>query len=126
MSNTPPDKICEACGRPFSWRRKWARDWDAVRYCSSACKGGAGTEGKALEQAILSLLTRRRQGASCCPSEVAREHYPEERWRQAMEPVRQAARRLAQRGQIEILQKGRPVDPGRFRGPIRLRLIQRP
>lgn len=36
---TLPDKTCEACGRPFSWRRKWARDWDAVKTCSDRCKG---------------------------------------------------------------------------------------
>ncbi|OYX02441.1 MAG: DUF2256 domain-containing protein [Caulobacter vibrioides] len=36
---TTPDKICESCGRPFSWRRKWARDWDQVKTCSDRCKG---------------------------------------------------------------------------------------
>lgn len=36
-----PQKICAACGRPFAWRRKWARDWDAVRYCSDACRAAA-------------------------------------------------------------------------------------
>ena len=35
-----PTKICAACGRPFAWRRKWAKDWDAVRYCSDRCRGG--------------------------------------------------------------------------------------
>ncbi|ETD82486.1 DUF2256 domain-containing protein [Rhodobacter capsulatus] len=31
-------KICAGCGRPFSWRRKWARDWDKVRFCSDRCR----------------------------------------------------------------------------------------
>jgi len=35
-----PEKICAACARPFAWRRKWARDWDAVRFCSDACRSG--------------------------------------------------------------------------------------
>jgi Uncharacterized protein conserved in bacteria len=35
-----PEKLCAACGRPFSWRKKWERDWDAVRYCSEACRSG--------------------------------------------------------------------------------------
>ena len=35
-----PEKICAACGRPFTWRRKWARTWDEVRYCSDACRTG--------------------------------------------------------------------------------------
>lgn len=35
---TLPTKFCAVCGRPFAWRRKWARDWDAVRYCSQRCR----------------------------------------------------------------------------------------
>ena len=38
-----PDKICAACGRPFVWRKKWARDWPQVRYCSDRCRT-KGTE----------------------------------------------------------------------------------
>ncbi|UPT65146.1 MAG: DUF2256 domain-containing protein [Hyphomonadaceae bacterium JAD_PAG50586_4] len=33
-----PQKVCVACGRPFSWRKKWARDWEAIRYCSQRCR----------------------------------------------------------------------------------------
>ena len=33
-----PTKTCDACGRPFTWRKKWERDWDQVRYCSDACR----------------------------------------------------------------------------------------
>ena len=33
-----PVKTCVACGRPFAWRRKWARDWEEVRYCSERCR----------------------------------------------------------------------------------------
>lgn len=33
-----PSKPCAACGRPFSWRRKWARDWAQVRFCSDRCR----------------------------------------------------------------------------------------
>ncbi|MAJ60183.1 MAG: hypothetical protein CBC48_09405 [bacterium TMED88] len=36
-----PTKICEVCRRPFAWRRKWARDWDAVRYCSAKCRAAS-------------------------------------------------------------------------------------
>ena len=35
-----PEKICAACGRPFAWRRKWAANWEDVRYCSDACRTG--------------------------------------------------------------------------------------
>ena len=33
-----PQKICATCGRPFTWRKKWARDWEAVKFCSDRCR----------------------------------------------------------------------------------------
>ncbi|MEH3087652.1 MAG: DUF2256 domain-containing protein [Xylophilus ampelinus] len=33
-----PTKTCEACGRPMTWRRRWARTWEEVKYCSDACR----------------------------------------------------------------------------------------
>ncbi len=53
---TPPDRICASCGRAFSWRKAWARDWDQVRYCSGACrKRGVNATDAALETAIVEL-----------------------------------------------------------------------
>jgi hypothetical protein len=36
--NGYPPKVCKACGLPFEWRKKWARDWDNVKYCSEKCR----------------------------------------------------------------------------------------
>ncbi|MDG1712025.1 MAG: DUF2256 domain-containing protein [Flavobacteriaceae bacterium] len=33
-----PEKICLTCNLPFSWRKKWEHDWEAVKYCSKKCK----------------------------------------------------------------------------------------
>lgn len=33
-----PTKTCVSCGRPFSWRKKWERVWDEVKYCSDRCR----------------------------------------------------------------------------------------
>ncbi|WP_132297140.1 DUF2256 domain-containing protein [Marinobacterium mangrovicola] len=33
-----PSKICPVCERPFSWRKKWAREWESVIYCSERCR----------------------------------------------------------------------------------------
>jgi hypothetical protein len=33
-----PQKICVTCGRPFAWRKKWAKVWDEVKYCSDKCR----------------------------------------------------------------------------------------
>jgi hypothetical protein len=30
----PPPKSCAVCGRAITWRKKWERDWESVRYCS--------------------------------------------------------------------------------------------
>lgn len=37
-----PTKVCATCGRPFVWRKKWARVWEAVRYCSDRCRRASG------------------------------------------------------------------------------------
>ena len=29
-----PSKICVICNRPFTWRKKWERSWDEIRFCS--------------------------------------------------------------------------------------------
>jgi hypothetical protein len=33
-----PTKPCLVCGRPFTWRKKWERVWDEVKYCSDRCR----------------------------------------------------------------------------------------
>ncbi|MGX9353726.1 DUF2256 domain-containing protein [Roseobacteraceae bacterium S113] len=33
-----PQKTCASCGKPFTWRKKWAKVWDEVRYCSQRCR----------------------------------------------------------------------------------------
>ncbi len=119
-----PTKPCQACGRTITWRKKWERDWDEVRYCSQGCRrqGVSGTD-TALEAALLSLLQRRARGATVCPSEAARSIGGED-WRPLMEPARAAARRLVASGQVEITQGGRVVDGSTAKGPIRVRRIE--
>jgi hypothetical protein len=47
-----PQKPCQGCGRPFAWRKKWARVWDEVKYCSERCRRerrpptGSGSDGR--------------------------------------------------------------------------------
>lgn len=131
MSANPPDKLCVSCGRPFSWRRKWADDWDAVKYCSKACRRGLGALDRALEEGIIAALAARAPAATCCPSEVARQVVENEAakagrpadpeaWRAEMERTRRAARRLAADDRVVWTQKGRRVDPGTVKGPVRL------
>ncbi len=118
-----PEKVCAACGRRMVWRKKWAREWSAIRYCSDGCRRRrASTSDAALEAAIGELLAERAHDASICPSEAARRVAGEEGdWRALMEPARAAARRLVARGEVEMLQQGVRVDPSTAKGPVRLR-----
>jgi hypothetical protein len=79
---------------------------------------------EAIEQEILRQTAARGPGKSICPSEVARALAPEEdAWRRLMGQVRAAAIRLARQGKVEVLRKGKPVDPeAEIRGVIRLRI----
>ena len=38
-----PSKFCAGCGLAFAWRKKWARDWDEVKFCSDRCRSVRGT-----------------------------------------------------------------------------------
>ena len=33
-----PSKLCTVCAKPFAWRKKWAKVWDEVKYCSERCR----------------------------------------------------------------------------------------
>ncbi|KAB2969523.1 DUF2256 domain-containing protein [Zoogloea sp.] len=33
-----PHKQCLHCSLPFAWRKKWARDWADVKFCSERCR----------------------------------------------------------------------------------------
>ena len=33
-----PTKMCIVCDRPFTWRKKWEKVWDDVKYCSDKCR----------------------------------------------------------------------------------------
>ncbi|WP_162340616.1 DUF2256 domain-containing protein [Cyclobacterium salsum] len=38
MQRPLPQKTCPVCGRPFTWRKKWEKNWEQVRYCSDRCR----------------------------------------------------------------------------------------
>jgi hypothetical protein len=119
------DRFCETCGRRIEWRRKWARDWDNVRYCSDGCRRNPpGELDRRLEAEIRSLLDARARGTTICPSEAARAVADD--WKPLMERARSAVRRLVVAGEVEVLQGGRVVDPSTAKGPIRVRLHDRP
>ena len=38
MKKILPNKICPVCTLSFTWRKKWKKNWDEIRYCSQACR----------------------------------------------------------------------------------------
>lgn len=33
-----PTKVCKTCGLPFSWRKKWEKNWEHLKYCGERCR----------------------------------------------------------------------------------------
>ena len=74
-----------------------------------------------IEAAVRALLRGRRTGASICPSDVARV-VGAAHWRRLLPAVRECAAGMAERGEIDILRRGRVVKTDRTAGVLRYRL----
>lgn len=106
-----PSRVCQSCGRAFAWRKKWARDWEQVRYCSKACRS-SGHPGRLVhclaerltEERLLALDTQLERSLGC-----------------GRERLRSAARLLAQAGSAQLLHQGKQVSPNEARGALTLR-----
>ena len=85
-----------------------------------------GPDDQALEEAIRALLAGRE--GTICPSEAARAVGGDDEavWRPLMGPVREAAHRLAEAGEVEVTQRGEVVDVRTALGPVRIRRSRRP
>ncbi|MEL6345849.1 MAG: DUF2256 domain-containing protein [Myxococcota bacterium] len=113
----PSPKWCATCGRIIEWRKKWADDWDHVRYCSKRCRRNKpDRDDAAIEQWLRAALSGGRavdpmqaQAALDTPVDDFRER------------ARSAARRIAAAGDAVIVQQGRPVDPSAAKGDFFLR-----
>ncbi len=114
-------KICEVCGREIEFRKKWAKTFDQIKYCSEKCRRNKNKTN--YEQQILDLLQARGADKTICPSEVLLEEQKQNK--EIMEAVRSSARLLVSQGLIVFTQKGQVVDPSTAKGPIRLKLIKR-
>ncbi|EKD01035.1 hypothetical protein A1Q2_04656 [Trichosporon asahii var. asahii CBS 8904] len=101
------DKGTEDRENKLWWQLPWKRDGLHARIDST-----------------IRSLCRAREHGTVCPSEVSRAVAGDatEDWRELMPLVRERAEGLMRKGQIEICQKGERVEPGEYKGPIRLRV----
>ena len=115
-------KVCRSCGRVMEWRKKWASNWDAVRYCSKACRGQKlEMRDTQLERLLLDQVAAQPGGTGITPEQVIH-GWVQAPKQNARERVLRAGRRLAQRGLVEFRHQGRGVDPSTFKGPVSIRL----
>ncbi len=81
-----------------------------------------------VEETLMALLSQVREGESINPNDVAKAVATDlsnpDGWRRELPKVRAVATGMARQGRIEILRKGKPVDPEDARGIYRLRLPQ--
>ncbi|HVF34419.1 MAG TPA: DUF3253 domain-containing protein [Candidatus Saccharimonadia bacterium] len=80
-----------------------------------------------LEANMMRLMRGRRPWGTICPTEAARWAGAELGldWRALLQPARELAVELAERGVIEMLQRGHTVDARHVQGPVRVRLRTR-
>lgn len=76
------------------------------------------TQDKEIRHALLELAAARGDGATFCPSEVARKLSDD--WRPLMPKVREVAAELIDEGQLVCTQRGKPAHPLQTSGAIRL------
>ena len=114
-------KICEGCGRTIEPRKKWAHQWDQIKFCSEKCR--RNKKNNSYESKILDLLKTKDFDKTICPSEVLPDNQKTDKI--IMEAVRSSARILVAKGEIVIMQKGYVVDPSTAKGPIRLKLLRK-
>lgn len=83
-----------------------------------------------LEAVILERCAAAGPGKSVSPDEVARiaggNPNETQTWRPLLRSVRAAAAALQDRGEIQVLRKGKPVDIRTAKGVIRLALPEKP
>lgn len=77
-----------------------------------------------IAQTILTMAAQRAPDKTVCPSEIARELFPDD-WRKHMDDIRMEAIKLQKAGKVQITQKGKPVDVDLIKGPVRIKLISR-
>ena len=71
---------------------------------------------------IMAVLAARGPDATVTPTQIAQDLDPDG-WRRYLRLVREEAADLARKDRIEILRRGKWVDPDDVRGVVRLRLV---
>ncbi|ESQ74774.1 DUF3253 domain-containing protein [Asticcacaulis sp. AC402] len=74
------------------------------------------------EETLLALLSQVRSHESISPNDVAKA-ISAENWQRELPKVRAVIVGLARQGRIEVVRKGKPVEPEGLKGIYRVRLV---
>jgi hypothetical protein len=97
-------KPCAVCGQMIRWQPKLAGCWERMRYCGPRCRRHSLDEvDRALEHAILGLLSCRPVGGTIIPAEAARLVADGGRWWRLVERAHWAVRRLVAEDRLEVV-----------------------
>ncbi|SDF66308.1 Protein of unknown function [Pedobacter terrae] len=86
----------------------------------TACVIQMMQEKQIIAERILMVAAQRGPDKSTCPSEIARMLFPND-WRKYMGIIMEVAIDLTIGGKIAITQKGKAVDVGKIKGPVRIK-----
>ncbi|MBW8882465.1 MAG: DUF3253 domain-containing protein [Asticcacaulis sp.] len=76
-----------------------------------------------VEETLMELLSQVRKGESISPNDVAKA-VSSENWQRELPKVRAVIIGLARQGKLELLRKGKPVEPDGIKGIYRIRLAE--
>ena len=124
MRTARTSKVCASCGRAFTWRKKWAKNWEQVRYCSTRCRSkGTILPQDPLIQAVFDALKRVPSKRACTVDAI--EQALHEQGHSAQQ-TRVALRTMIHAGQISSMEGNKRIAPERLKGNSTLRLMRPP
>tara|TARA_B100000427_G_scaffold176114_1_gene146527 strand:- start:143 stop:523 length:381 start_codon:yes stop_codon:yes gene_type:complete len=121
MRTNFPQKSCSSCGRSFTWRKSFAKNWDAVKYCSNACrKRKLSKIDQQIENSIFELLETQTYPTPLTTSQIADLlDFGDDK--NLLESIKRAARRLEAKSFVIITQDGKRVDSSKAKGHLQIR-----
>ncbi len=120
-SNTVESKICLSCGREMTYRKKWEKNWDEVKYCSDECRRNKNKYD--FRETILNALNQATTKSILSVEDVIKTL--DSTTPDTVEHIRRSVRLLYHEKKIEVLQNNKIIDGGNFKGAISFRLLKK-
>ena len=121
MKTNLPQRSCSSCGRSFTWRKSFAKNWEDVKYCSKACrKRKLSKIDQQIENSILELLETQTYPTPLSTGQIANLlDFGDDK--NLLESIKRAARRLEAKSFVIITQDGKRVDSSKAKGHLQIR-----